>query len=106
MPKNPTPLTEIEFKERVRDCFRHGEISEWAAHRGWKNRSSGSKALNWQEEQSLALFEAYLDIFAARQVAQGLAARIWAEFSRCVSPLLRAEQDDAPACDDELDAAW
>lgn len=92
MPKIPTPLTELEFKEMARDCFAHGEISEWSAHRGWKNRSSGSKALSWKDEQELHLFEAYLDIYAARMVGTVLAVKVWDMFSRAVFPLLRVQQ--------------
>jgi hypothetical protein len=89
MPTISPPLTEEEFKEMLRDCFTQGDIKSWSAHRGWKNRSSGSRALNWQEPQQSNLYEGYLDIYAAHQVGAGLAAKIWDLFSRCVSPLLR-----------------
>src|SRR5215212_327092 len=95
MPQIPPPLTEEEFKEAIRDCFTRGDIKPWSAYRGWKNRSSGSRALNSEEPQENHLYEAYRDIYAARQVGLGLAAKVWGEFSRCVFPLLRAETPEA-----------
>jgi hypothetical protein len=98
MPKIPPPITELEFKEAIRDCFNqdtHGEISEWSAFRGWEDRSSGSRALNWKEPQKNNLYEGYRDIYAARQVSIGLATRLWDKFSRAVYPLIRPEHHPA-----------